>query len=194
MSLWLFSRYSVSCYFVTSLLVTRYFVTRYFVTLFSNTQLEHFSNFLTKVEYHLFGRRSLNYKWWQFSFSRLVCLGIKFFTQLNGAHAMWLPTCYRFCHMNFRLFCKIKSQLNLAIIFTYKIVRNLIKQLFHSRLLDMRLVLANEARAISNQTRALGRIVKYPSIFCPKWGLLCLVSFKFFLQRAKFWKLENTLW
>ena len=37
-----------------------------------------FSNFLNKVEYPLFGRHSLNYRWLQFSFSRLGCSTFKF--------------------------------------------------------------------------------------------------------------------
>ena len=39
-------------------------------------------------------------------------------------------------------------------------VENLIKQLFHSRLLDMRLVIANSALRISYPTRTHGIIVK----------------------------------
>ena len=38
---------------------------------------------------------------------------------------------------------------------------SLIKQLFHSRLLDMRLVIANEARSASYPTRAHGMIANY---------------------------------
>ena len=39
--------------------------------------------FLQQVEYPSFGRCSLNYRWLQFSFSRLACVAFKFFIQLS---------------------------------------------------------------------------------------------------------------
>ena len=54
-------------------------------------------------------------------------------------------------------FVKLKS---IAKISKYKSVQNLIKQLFHSRLLDMRLVRPRWLFTISYPTRAHGIIVK----------------------------------
>ena len=52
------------------------------------------------------------------------------------------PLVVVFCHFNFRSFRKIKIQY-----YNFKCasVPNLMKQLFHSRKLDMRLVIANSA-------------------------------------------------
>ena len=79
--------------------------------------LERFSNFLSKVEYPLHGRRSLHYWWLWFSFSRLIVqtrlLRFDFFQSFkftNGAHVEWLPSCCVLCHINFRSFYTIKDQ------------------------------------------------------------------------------------
>ena len=60
--------------------------------------------------------------------------------------AKFCSTCCCFCHVNFQLFCKIKTPIK----FSYKSkcasIPNLMKQPFHSRFLGMRLVIAYEAR------------------------------------------------